>query len=216
MNIYKAHLLLEDLGFDNRSQNVNPNNHACYKCECNHIIADNGFPVCENCGVINFEMPNFAQEVTDKDTIRKTISLYKRRLYVREKLSLMTGYKQSRSKQYADIIKTLKTCKVKNIIHLKQLLKDMNLKKFYKHIYNIYYDVRNIRLIKFTHNQIDEISRRFVDAESKFKTDCDRSSFFSYSSVIYLLMKKYKIAGYQHIILPLNHLQISQKIRQLI
>ena len=161
-------------------------------------------------------MPNFAQEVTDKDTIRKTISLYKRRLYVREKLSLMTGYKQSRSKQYADIIKTLKTCKVKNIIHLKQLLKDMNLKKFYKHIYNIYYDVRNIRLIKFTHNQIDEISRRFVDAECKFKTDCDRSNFFSYSSVIYLLMKKYKIAGYQHIILPLNHLQISQKIRQLI
>ena len=92
----------------------------------------------------------------------------------------------------------------------------MNLKKFYKHIYNIYYDIKNIRLIKLTHSQIDEISRRFVDAESKFKIDCDRSNFISYSSVKYLLTKKYKIARYQHIILPLNHLQISQKIRQLI
>ena len=216
MNIYTAHLLLEDLGLCDRKKNTNPNNYACYTCECNHVLSNDGYPICENCGVINFDRPSTTEEVSDPEIIKKTISLYKRRLYVREKLSLMTGYKHSRSKQYADIIKSLKKCRVKNIIHLKQLLKDMNLKKFYKHIYNIFYDIKNIRLIKFTHSQIDEISRRFVDAESKFKIDCDRSNFFSYSSVIYLLMKKYKIAGYQHIILPLNHLQIRQKIRQLI
>ena len=216
MNIYTAHLLYEDLGLCDRKKNTNPNNYACYTCECNHVLSNDGYPICEKCGVINFDRPSTTEEVSDPEIIKKTISLYKRRLYVREKLSLMTGYKHSRSKQYADIIKSLKKCRVKNIIHLKQLLKDMNLKKFYKHIYNIYYDIKNIRLIKFTHSQIDEISRRFVDAESKFKIDCDRSNFFSYSSVIYLLMKKYKIAGYQHIILPLKHLQISQKIRHLI
>ena len=145
MNIYTAHLLLEDLGLCDRKQNSNPNNHACYTCECNHVLSNDGYPICENCGVINFDRPSTTEEVTDPEIIKKTISLYKRRLYVREKLSLMTGYKHSRSKQYADIIKSLKKCRVKNIIHLKQLLKDMNLKKFYKHIYNIYYDIKNIR-----------------------------------------------------------------------
>ena len=51
MNIYTAHLLLEDLGLCDRKQNSNPNNHACYTCECNHVLSNDGYPICENWGL---------------------------------------------------------------------------------------------------------------------------------------------------------------------
>ena len=51
MNIYTAHLLLEDLGLCDRKKNSNPNNYACYTCECNHVLSNDGYPICENWGL---------------------------------------------------------------------------------------------------------------------------------------------------------------------
>lgn len=219
MNIKNAHLFLEDLELDDRVQEVhnNPNNHACYSCEVDHSLTDEGFPFCHSCGVVNFDRPEMANEVVDVGVKQRVVSLYKRRLYVREKLNLMAGYKQSCSKQYKEIIASLKKNKVRNIIHLKQMLKDRGLKKFYKHIYNIYFDLKRIRLIKLSYNEVDFLAKKFIEAETKFKdNNHDRSNFFSYSSVICMLLKKYKMVGYRNLILPLNHLQISSKIRTLI
>ncbi len=176
-----------------------------------------GFPFCPSCSVINFDNPEIAHEAVDPGIKQRALSLYKRRLYIREKLNLMAGYKHSRSKEYTDILAKLKKIRVQNIIHLKQILKDRNLKKHYKHIYNIYYDLKKARLIKLTHSNIDFLAKKFIDSESVFKdNNHNRSNFFSYSSVIYMLMKKYRMPGYRNIILPLNYFQISQKIRTLI
>lgn len=219
MNIQNAHLFLEDMGFDDRAQQIqrNPKNHACYECEVDHIVTVDGFPFCPSCGIINFDQPEIAREVDDPVVKQRVVSLYKRRLYIREKLNLMAGYKHSRSKEYSEIVAKLKKIRVRNIIHLKQILKDRNLKKYYKHIYSIYYDLKKIRLVKLSHSNVDFLAKKFIDAESKFKeNNHSRSNFFSYSSVIYMLMKKYRMAGYHNIILPLNYLKISQKIRTLI
>ena len=219
MNMQNIHLLLEDLGFDDREHEIqkNPENYACYACEVDHILSEQGFPFCPSCGVINFDKPQVVEEVADPKVKQRVVSLYKRRLYIREKLNLMAGYKHSRSKEYTEIVAKLKKVRVRNIIHLKQILKDRNLKKHYKHIYNLYYDLKKVRLVKLTHSNIDFLAKKFIDAESMFKeNNHNRSNFFSYSSVIYMLMKKYHMPGYRNVILPLNYLQISQKIRTLI
>ena len=219
MNINNAHLILEEMGLDDRAHDIqrNPDNHACYACDVDHIPTVEGFPFCPSCGVINFDKPEIAREVADPGVKQRAVSLYKRRLYIREKLNLMAGYKHSRSKEYSEIVAKLKKIRVRNIIHLKQILKDRNLKRHYKHIYNIYYDLKKVRLVKLTHRNIDFLAKKFIDAESVFKeNNHNRSNFFSYSSVIYMLMKKYHMPGYRNVILPLNYLQISQKIRTLI
>lgn len=219
INMRNCHLYLEDMGFDERPKQhkKNPRNRACNECDVDHIKTDDGFPLCPLCGLVNRDEPEFVNEMVDNDIKRKTMSIYKRRLYVKEKLNLLVGNKQSRSKMYKDILTKLSHKKIKNIIHLKRMLKKGDDKRFYKYIYNIYYDLKKIRLIKMSHNDIDFLAKKFIDVETKFKEINDvRSNFFSYSSVIYLLMKKYKYAGYQHIILPLNHLQISKKIKTLL
>ena len=219
INMLNCHLYLEDMGFDERSQHQkkNPRNRACNECDVDHVKTNEGFPLCPLCGIVNRDEPEFVNEIVDHDIKRKVMSIYKRRLYVKEKLNLMVGNKQSRSKQYKDILIKLSHKKIRNIIHLKQILKKCNFKKYYKYIYNIYYDLKKIRLIKLSHNDIDFLVKKFIDVETKFKEISNgRSNFFSYSSVIYMLMKKYKYEGYQHVILPLNHVTISKKIKTLI
>ena len=218
INMRNCHLYLEDMGFDDRPQKKrNTRNRACNECDVDNITTNEGFPLCPMCGIVNRNEPEFVNEIMDNDIKRKTLSIYKRRLYVKEKLNLLVGNKQSRSKQYKEILTKLGNKKIKNIIHLKQILKDGEFKKYYKYVYNIYYDLKKIRLIKMSHNDIDFLAKKFIDTETKFKeNNNNRSNFFSYSSVIYLLMKKYKYTGFQHIILPLNHIQISKKIKTLI
>ncbi len=95
MNISNVHLFLEEMGFDERVHEIHRNlmNHACYDCEDEHIITEEGFPFCPSCGVINFNKPEVVHdnEVVDPEVKRRTVSLYKRRLYIREKLNLMAG-----------------------------------------------------------------------------------------------------------------------------
>ncbi len=99
MNIQNAHLILEEMGFDDRMHGIqkNPKNHACSDCEVGHIPSEEGFPFCPSCGIINFDKPEIAREVDDPGIKQRVVSLYKRRLYIREKLNLMAGYKHSRS-----------------------------------------------------------------------------------------------------------------------
>ena len=191
---------------------TDPYNLKCKDCNVEKVYED-CFKVCPECGVMDIDDP-----IYEDTPWTPAVALYKRRLYCQEKLKLMTGHKLCRSPHYKKIVKELKDYDIQNIIELKQYLKEWKLKRFYKYIYNMYFDVTKIRLITLSSQDIDFLSRKFVELESQFKMSelHKRKNMFNYNSCLYLLMKKYKYKGYEHILLPLNHLQIAKTLRKLI
>lgn len=191
----------------------NQRDFLCPDCNVERVLHE-CFKVCPECGQMDIGDPVF-------EDIPYTAppALYKRRLYCVEKLNLMVGYKQSRSPQYNKLVKLLKNEDIESLEEIKVCLKAWKMKKFYKHVYNLYYDVTGERLINLNSQDIDFIARKFVELESNFKMDRDthkRNNIYNYNSCIYLLMKHFKYKGYKHILLPLNHLQIAKVLKKYI
>ena len=191
----------------------------CLGCDANLVI-EGCFKLCPDCGEMDIDEPVYTDIYTDMPyTSNVPPALYKRRLYCVEKLNLMVGYKQSRSPQYNKLVKLLKNEDIESLEEIKVCLKVWKMKKFYKHVYNLYYDVTGERLINLNSQDIDFIARKFVELESNFKMDRDthkRNNIYNYNSCIYLLMKHFKYKGYKHILLPLNHLQIAKVLKKYI
>jgi hypothetical protein len=184
----------------------------CNKCNILKVF-EQGFPVCPMCGIMDIDNPTY--DIPDWAPV---IALYKRRLYCQEKLKLYCGHKMSKNTYYKTIVSDLKKCKIRSVIQLKQKLKARGLKKYYKYSYNLYHDVTGKRPINLKSQDIDFLTRKFIEVESRFKLSelNGRKNFFNYNSCMFLLMKKYKFTGYKHILLPLNHLQISKQLKLLI
>ena len=83
-------------------------------------------------------------------------------------------------------------------------MKKRKLSKYYKDIYNIYYDLKKIRLININENQISKMSDDFVKIDLKYKSK-SKCNMLSYNSLIYYLLQKYNIEGLEYIFLPANH-----------
>ena len=188
----------------------------CTDCDLDMETVDYGYYACLNCG----QCASTNVFVTDKKyemnaTLYSKKSIYKRRLYCREKLKLMCCRKKCFDEGYSKLIERLKKKKnINNVVQLKQCLKDWNKRRYYKHIYNIFNDIKGIKLICLTPIEIHRLSAQFVNLEIKFKRITKRKNIFNYSSIIFQLMKKNHIKGYKNIILPLNHLQISKQIKR--
>lgn len=188
---------------------TDPYNLKCKDCNVDKVNEE-CFKVCPECGVMDIDDPMYE----DIPYVPRT-ALYKRRLYCQEKLKLMSGHKISRSPRIRNIIKDLKDYHIESLVELKHQMKELKLKRFYKYIYNIYYDLTGERLINLSSQDIDFLSRKFVEVDSMFKQSDlhNRKNFFNYNSCIYLLMKRYKFKGYRHILLPLNHLTIAKVLK---
>ena len=214
MDFSEALALYEDLEFeavDTVKKNLNTG--LCEECLTGELVKVDGFPTCIECGAMCLEAANY---VADAVWMAKR-SLYKRRLYCIEKLKLMVGQKTCSTPEYMKLVKRLNKRKIKSLVHLKQLLRHWGLRKFYKHIYNLYFDVKKIRLIKLTGQEIGKLSRQFVELEGRFKQDDNkRNNMYNYSSVLYLLMNWSGIAGRKHIILPLNHITIANNMKAIL
>lgn len=184
----------------------------CETCNVEKVY-NNCFTVCPECGVADLD-----ELVYEDMQWVPPPALYKRRLYCQEKLKLYAGHKMCKSPHYRKIVKRLKSYDVDCIIELKQYLKEWKLKRFYKYIYNLYFDVTGLRLINLTSQDIDFLSRKFIELETRFKMTVEnkRKNMYNYNSCLFLLMKHYGYGGYEHILLPLNHLQIARSLRRLI
>jgi predicted RNA-binding Zn-ribbon protein involved in translation (DUF1610 family) len=210
LTIENCHLYLEEYYGVPEQPKYDPN--KCTDCDTTLEKTDH-FYYCPECGTVDFDKPiHVTHEYVPPPC------LYKRRIYCLDKLKMMSGFKQSRSKGYNSMIKKLEECKFNTIKELKKIMKELLYHKFYKFIYNIWFDIKGTRLIELTYNQIDKLSRDFVDLEYKFKQSDKhkRSNMLNYNSVIYYLLKKNKIKGYKHIILPFNHLVICKMLKQIV
>jgi hypothetical protein len=170
------------------------------------------FPCCDICGIMNIDEP---MHVDIPEYVPKAM-LYKRRQYCMEKLNLIAGFKQSRSKHYKPMVKHLSKLEFNEITELKELMKEHKYHKFYKFIYNIYKDIKKHRLIPLTCQQIEFISREFVKLNCKFKEFATnkRKNMLCYTSVVWHIMKEHNIPNKEHLLLPLNHTSMIQMITE--
>jgi hypothetical protein len=176
----------------------------CTEEDCEGTMVDrHDFPYCDTCGAMDIDNPTY----TDPEVYIPKPILYKRRQYCVEKLHLMTGTKQSRSPHYKQMLKTLKSYDFDDLQELRDAMKAGGFHKQYKHLYNVYFDLKRVRLIQLTGMQIDLLSRKFVELEWKFKTNSKlkRRNMLSYASIIWFVMRAQKIPGFDNILLPLNH-----------
>ena len=185
--------------------------YLCQEDNCTgQMVNADHFPYCNVCGTMDVNSPLQHYNEADAPYIPKA-SLYKRRQYYLEKISLLLGRKQSSSPKYKQMIRALMTVAFDGPTELKAHMKEMGYAKFYKFLHNIYFDVRRVRLIALTAQQIDRLVTEFVQLEWKFKGSPNlhtRKNFPCYISTLHNLMKKNKIAGSKHLVLPYNHKQI--------
>jgi hypothetical protein len=210
LSLENAHIFLEDF-----EEQINPkdvqeyNNYECSECR-GELIFSNFFLTCIECGLTDLdecEMVYF----DDYDAFIRKRSFYKRKLYAIEKLYMMTCRKPCKKANYDASIKILAKKKFETIFELKKHMKDLKMNKLYPYIYLAFFDIKKVKLIYLSENQIDKITTEFVKTESQFKScKIKRKNMLSYYALIYLTMKHLGYAGYEHIILPNNFKKIKE------
>lgn len=209
LSIENIHIILEE--FENVEQKpYNP--FHCSFCDIEMILGQH-FYYCDQCGTIDFDKP--VTVVLDTVYEHNAVYLYKRRNYISEKLNLLAGYKQCHRKQYGDIITILEQHKNEfdDIYELRKLMKRCGFHKYYKYIYNIFFEIKKKRLVVLNYNQIYMLTDEFIDIETKFKSsNLISKNMLSYNSIIYYLLKKHNITGWEHLYLAKNHPKVYKQI----
>jgi hypothetical protein len=219
MNLNEATQLYEQYEIDKGIKQlpvVKPPGMCCEDdCDGKMIPADH-FPYCDTCGIMDTDHPLVTSREANEPWIPKRV-LYKRRQYCLEKLKLVVGIKNSRSSKYHEMVKQLKEQDFDTLQELRQLMKELGYHKMYKFIYSAYFDVKGTHLISFSTQEIHFLAQQFVELEWKFKQSEDhkRKNFMCYNSTLYYLMKKNKLTGYKHLLLPYNHKHINQLLKSI-
>ena len=208
MDIDNAYRILED--FEDIPIIMNKMNY-CDDCGVEMNINNDQY-MCTECGICGEYIP--AIEIFEPSAHMKKI-LYRRRVYCMDKLKMLSCLKSPRTQEYKDVINTLREEDFSNIHELYDIMKESNMFKYYKNIFDIYYSIKKIKLIQLTYNQIERIANDFIDIECKFKEieNNNRKNMFNYNSVIKMLLQKHKIKGYRHMILPYNHVDMCKLIK---
>ena len=177
------------------------------------------FPYCRRCGTMDTDAPLRHYQEADAPYVPKA-SLYKRRQYYLEKINTLLGRKQSRSPKYREMLAVLKTDLEPYDGRLEELrarMKRGGYHRFYRFLYNVHHDLTGERLVTLTDQQVDCLTQQFVALEWKFKGSSahTRKNFLCYASTLHYLMKKNRIRGYRHLLLPHNHPSIVRTLKQI-
>lgn len=172
------------------------------RCDHNYIPLD-GHYICNLCGI--YHQYNFYFHQDNKSN-SVYYHAYRKRLYFREKIRLLTGKKQSTSNEYNMMLDNLKDkYKSKDIFVLHKLMRENKYGKFSKYIHSIYYDLTKERLINLSEDDISFLEREFVDFENAFKTIHTRKYMISYNVILYHILRTNNYPHYKYILLPNNY-----------
>lgn len=162
-------------------------------CECgdNFIRWIYDIPTCSQCGVMDIHSQRFqtSYAYVRHSKLTKFVP-YKRIIYFKQKLKLMTGQKQCLHTNYNSVIETLRNEQFENIGELKKVMKRLNLSKFYKYAYSIFYEIKRIKICKLTFMDVDTIANDFHLFNLFYKKKYKNKYMFSYNEIIYLLLTK--------------------------
>jgi len=203
--IQELYDLYEELQEEVEKDKLKNINEFCNDPECKgDFINYKNMKLCKICGSAD-ESGYVLEKLEDDEYIKKKY-FYKRRIYFIDRLKYIAEIKRTNKKELINFTNSINKDEVNNIKDLYKILKKKKLSKYYKDLYNVYFDLKQIRLIKFNHDQITELSEEFVKIDIKYKScENNKKNMLSYNSIIYYLLKKHKIDGYEHILIPSNH-----------
>lgn len=150
---------------------------------CNHeICIISGMKTCINCGCVFGHI-----YVAEKNmTFRKQYHNYERSNYFKEKLLLIGGYKQCTKNGYNEMINFMKTKIINNIFDLKKLMR-YKYSKFYKYIYNIYFDTTKVKAVQLSLDLINWMHNQYIIFEKIYKKSYNVKP--NYTIVIFAMLK---------------------------
>ena len=156
------------------------------KAQCDHDYryAD-GILTCVECGVVEGSYLRGPDRVSGVFTnVRK--HLYRRSNYFKEKLNLIAGYNQCIKSGYNEMLQDLGNYKITDIHSLRKLMKSLGYHRFYKYIYNIYFELKKVRVINLTRADVDFMSHKYMIFEKVyFKEFHEKPNF---TVVIYCML----------------------------
>lgn len=209
----------------------NPTEDLTDCCDNPDIRNDNGTDVCISCGQVQAYTFISFEYCPQKQ-------LYKRKSYFREKYKLLTGVKLSNSPQYQPLIDSLRKDKmVLNIINniskldyngrskyfvkhnivrrIRNLIKNRS-SRFYKHVYNIIYDLFDFKCFNIQSRYLDILTTEFINFEIAYrKVFKTKRNLFSYNIIIKLLLHKHNIGNIDLLVLPKNENYVYSRLREL-
>ena len=174
-------------------------NHNCIYCLCELIIMDGFYPTCPKCGSVHtFLIYN------NESQVRKTKSIYKRKQYFAEKVNIICGYKECNDDNYNWILTEIQLYneEIKTIYDLRNIMKKLKMFKFYDYAYNIFFHLKNIRIIHLTKSQIETLITLFIKFEIVFKkinNKLIKKNILPLSFIIMKLMNKIGIKDIEHV-----------------
>jgi hypothetical protein len=179
-------------------------NRFCNDPECpGDFINHDYMKVCKICGSAD-EDSYIVEKLEDGKYIKKKY-YYKRRIYFEDRLKYISGIKRTNKPIIQELVDSLDDNDINDVRDLYKIMKKRKMSVFYKDIYNIYYDLKKIRLINININDISKMSEEFVKIDLKYKSNSTNSNMLSYNSLIYYLLQKFNIEGSEYIFLPANH-----------
>lgn len=188
-------------------------NRFCNDPECpgdyiNHLH----MKVCRICGTADED--SYVQEKLEDGDYHKKKYFYKRRIYFVDRLKYISGIKRTCKPAVQEFVDSIDDNDINDIRDLYKLMKKHKLSVYYKDVYNIYYDLKKIRLINISADQISKLAEDFVKIDIRYKSKSN-NNMLSYNSIIYYLLQKHNIAGSEYIFLPGNHSKMISEITRI-
>ena len=146
---------LADELFEDAPNEADQRRNVCPDCNCDMIVKDSIY-TCDRCGMSDIYSPILVS--ADRWIVKK--SIYMRRSYFIERLNLIAGFKNCVSADFNNVVKRLRRCKFKTIKRLREHMKRLGFNKFYKYIYNVFFDIKGIRVIQLDRQQ--RLATKFV------------------------------------------------------
>lgn len=159
------------------------------------------FLVCKNCGKAeeNINLVNTFE--INKILQHKTNLCYKRLKYFKQKINLITIKTICNTPDINIIINNDEIKNCSSIQELVEVISSLKMRKFIKHVYEIYYTIHKIKLINFSAVDIYNLEKLFIKFEKSVKSNKIKY-LNNYNEIIYHLMIKLNLSGSQHILKP--------------
>lgn len=183
--------------------NIQINIKLCENC-LTELITILSYPTCSTCGKI------YENEMCENYNItRKTKSIYHRKSYFIERLNMICGYKQCKEDNYIKMIKKIKSYEFSSIEELRYIMKRNKYRRYYEHIYNVYFDIKGKRLINLTKSKIENLTHKFIRFEINFKRLINRKNVIPLSYIIYRLLSSIGLPNIEH----LNTIKLKKTLK---
>ena len=172
----------------------NENESYCYKCDCEKtLIHAEALYVCQKCGIATFTVIDSERPSYKEPPSEISYFAYKRINHFNEWISQFQAKESTNISQdvYDQILCEIKKERIKDMsklhhVKMRQILKRLNLNKYYEHIHHIINKLNGLPPPVLSRELEERMRLMFKEIQKPFTECCpkNRKNFLSYSYVI--------------------------------